>query len=74
MRMCVIEEALSLHALFLVRSPALLDDGAELLELALRAKERPQLQNDGFDEQIAEPQETSSALTRFFVSLRAFLS
>ena len=41
--MCVIEEALSLHALFLVRSPALLDDGAELLELALRAKERPQL-------------------------------
>ena len=54
--MCVIEEALSLHALFLVRSPALLDDGAELLELALRAKERPQLQNDGFDEQIAAPQ------------------
>ena len=36
----------SLNALFLVRSPALLDDDAELLELALRAEEGPELQND----------------------------
>ena len=43
--MCVIEEAPSLHALFLVRSPALLDDVAELLEFALRAEKGAELRH-----------------------------
>ena len=60
----------------LVRSPALLDNGAQLLELALRTKQRSELQTNQ-QQHINEASQIythSEIHTRFLVSFRAFLS
>ncbi len=59
-----------------MRPPALLDDVAELLELALGAEERAQLKYAKYvhEHTVVPHKHRSLALTRFFVSFLAFLS
>ena len=57
-----------------MRSPALLDDGAKLLELALRAEEGAQLDRKYMSTAERPGARVCVLRTRFLVSFLAFLS